>query len=492
VTDTTTDVQSIGRKAAKGLGWGLLGNGAVKVFSFTTSLVLARVLMPSDYGAYAIALAAMQIVIHVNDVGIIPATIQWRGRLEEVAPTASTLAAGFSLIVYIGFWFAAAPFAQMSGVPAATTVIRVITLTILIDGITAVRSAYLLRTFQQRRYVQANLAGVAANGVVAISLGAAGAGGMSLAAGQVASSIATGTLVFLWAGLPIRVGVDRAVARKLMAYGLPLAAGLGVESVLEQADRVIVGRLMGATVLGFYLLAFSVSSWAPGMIGSAIRYVALPGFARLSEKDSDTLSRGVQRVVPLLFLSLVPIAVLVAVLAVPTLAFLYGAKWVPAAGPLRFLMVLMIVRMLTGIGMDILMSTGATRWTLLINTGWCACLIPALWVGTRLGGGTGAAVAQAGIGVLVAMPLAIVALQRAGVRLAPIAAKLLRPTLAGALAAAVALALHEVLGPNAFLQLSVAGTAGLLVYLAAAVPRSDLRGWVAAVRPKPAPPEAES
>src|SRR5256885_5215536 len=59
--------------------------------------------------------------------------------------------------------------------------IRVFTLTILIDGITAVRSAYLLRTFQQNKYVQANLAGVVANGIVAIGLSVAGAGPMSLA-----------------------------------------------------------------------------------------------------------------------------------------------------------------------------------------------------------------------------------------------------------------------------------------------------------------------
>jgi PST family polysaccharide transporter len=146
----------------------------------------------------------------------------------------------------------------------------------------------------------------------------------------------------------------------------------------------------------------------------------------------------------------------------------------------------MIVRMLTGIGMDILMSTGATRWTLLINIGWGATLIPALWVATHLDGGRGAAIAQAGIGLLVAMPLAVLALQRAGVRLASVAGRLVRPALAGALAGAVALALRAVAGPSAFVQLSVAGTAGLLVYLATAVPGAELRAWMATIRPKQA------
>ncbi|HKT03532.1 MAG TPA: oligosaccharide flippase family protein [Rugosimonospora sp.] len=490
-TEVIQEIHSIGRKAGRGLGWGLLGNAGAKIGSFATALVMARLLVPHDFGTYAVALAATQFVIHINDLGLIPATIQWRGRLEEMAPTAATIAGGFSALVYVVFWFAAPPFAHLSGVPGATPVIRLFTITILIDGFTAVRSAYLLRTFQQKRYVLANTAGIAANGVVAISLAVTGGGAMALAAGQVASSVTTGVLVFVWAGLPIRVGINLAIARRLMAYGLPLTLGLAVEAVIEQADKVVVGRVMGATVLGFYLLAFSISSWAPGMIGSAIRFVSLPGFARLSEKDSDTLSGGVQRAIPLMVLGLVPIAVLVAVLAEPTIAFLYGPKWMPAAGPLRFLMILMIVRMLTGIAMDILMSTGATRWTLLINIGWALTLIPALWAGTKANGAQGAAIAEAVIGMLIAMPLAVVALERAGVRLGPIAPRLVRPLFAGVVCAAVAVLLHLVAGHNAFIQLATAGTAGLLAYLVVAVPRTELRGWLAALRARRAGAMAE-
>jgi O-antigen/teichoic acid export membrane protein len=264
VSEIVAETESIGRKAGRGLGWGLLGNGITKVGSFATSLVLARLLVPHDFGVYAVALAAMQFVIHINDVGLIPATIQWRGKLEDMAPTAATLAAFFSFVVYVGFWFTAPSFAHLSGVPEATPVIRLFTATILIDGITAVRSAYLLRTFQQRRYVMANAAGIVANGVVGIGLSLAGAGAMALASGQLASSLTTGVLVLMWARLPFRIGVDRRIARKLLAYGVPLAASLGVEAILEQSDKVIVGRVMGAGVLGFYLLAVSISSWASG------------------------------------------------------------------------------------------------------------------------------------------------------------------------------------------------------------------------------------
>jgi len=102
-----TEPESIGRKAGRGVAWGLLGNVLTRIGSFATSLALARLLVPHDFGVYAVALAAMQLAIHVNDVGLIPATIQWRGKLEDMAPTAATLAASFSFVVYVIAWFAA-------------------------------------------------------------------------------------------------------------------------------------------------------------------------------------------------------------------------------------------------------------------------------------------------------------------------------------------------------------------------------------------------
>ena len=90
VADQTTDAtQSVGRQAARGLRWSFAGTLVTKIGSFAMGLVLARLLTPDDFGVYAVALAAMTFVMHVNDVGLIAATVQWRGKLEEMAPTAA-------------------------------------------------------------------------------------------------------------------------------------------------------------------------------------------------------------------------------------------------------------------------------------------------------------------------------------------------------------------------------------------------------------------
>src|SRR5215813_6497790 len=99
--------ESIGRDAGRGLRWSLVGTMIGKAGGFATGLLLARLLAPADFGVYAVAVAVMAFVMHVNDVGIITATVQWRGRLEEMTPTATTMAMSSSALVYLIFWFAA-------------------------------------------------------------------------------------------------------------------------------------------------------------------------------------------------------------------------------------------------------------------------------------------------------------------------------------------------------------------------------------------------
>lgn len=473
-TEETDTGATIGRKAGRGLRWSFAGTAATKLGSFAIGLVLARLLTPDDFGIYAIALAAMAFLMHVNDVGIIGATVQWRGKLDEMAPTAATMAIAFSIVMYGLLWSLAPVLADLAGTPEATSVVRLLCLVVLVDGVTAVRSAALMRRFQHDRLIKANVAGLVVNAPVAVVLAMNGAGAYSFVIAQIAGSVATGILVFRSAEIPVRFGLDQAIARKLLRFGIPLAAGLGVESILLNADYVIIGGALGPTAVGFYLLAFNVSSWVPSIVGTAVRYVSLAGYSRLAEDSSDALAAGVRRSVPLLVTAVLPIGVVMIVLGEPLIEFLYGARWTPAAPVLSFLAVLMVVRLMAWLAVDILTSTGATRTTVVLNVGWAAALLPALYLAVRLDGIRGAAIAHAIVGLLVALPLVVALLRRVGVRLGPVAPKLVRPLIAAAAAAGAMLLIDMSLDAGAFVRLSVAGGAGILLYAAIVVPRSQL------------------
>ncbi|MFI9846117.1 oligosaccharide flippase family protein [Nonomuraea sp. NPDC051941] len=467
------DISDIGRKAGRGAVWSFLGTLVTRAGSFILGLILARLLAPADFGVYAVALAATQFVMVVKDVGVMSAVVQWRGRLEDIAPTATTLTMISALGLYGIFWVGAPYFSALAGSAEATSVVRILTAVILVEAVTAVRSAALLRWFRTGKNAKAVLAGFLVNAPVAIILAVNGAGAYSFAWGQLAGAVVTGVFMLLYARLPYRFGFDRQIAAKLLRFGIPSAAGIALEIMLLNVGYIIVGNIMGDAWLGFYLMAFNVSSWVPGIIGSAIRMVSIAGFSRLAERDEESLSLGVQRTVPLLIAMVLPLAVFMALLAHPLIIFIYGPKWELAAGVLRFLAVLMVVRMLTSFALDILNGQGATRSTVWMNLGHAAAMIPAVIVGTHLDGIRGAAIGQAAAAVLVALPLAVLAVQRAGVRLAPALPGLARPAAGALVCAAVMLGLAMLTQGSPLVQLIVAGGGGLLAYMLVVVTRDQ-------------------
>jgi O-antigen/teichoic acid export membrane protein len=277
--------------------------------------------------------------------------------------------------------------------------------------------------------------------------------------------VVTGIVVICIARVPFRYGFDRAVVKRLLRFGVPLAAALGLESLLLFSDSVIVGHVLGATLLGFYLLAFNVSSWVPGIVMTAVRYVSIPSFSRLAEHQPETFALGVRRAIPIMVTVVMPIAMTMVVLAPAMIDFLYGARWLPAGDVLRFLAVVMIARMLTALAFDILTSLGVTHAMVWLNLVWAAVLIPSLILGVQLDGIRGASIAHAIVAALVAIPLAVVALQRYGVNLRPVVPALVRPMLGSLLAGLIMFAVSELFEFPPPAELFVASGAGLIAYL---------------------------
>jgi PST family polysaccharide transporter len=223
-------------------------------------------------------------------------------------------------------------------------------------------------------------------------------------------------------------------------------------------------------------LAFNISSWAPGVIGTAIRWVSIPSFSRLSEEDGG-LSSAVQRSITVLVAGVLPIGFLTALLAPTLVEVLYGTEWAPSAPVLRILIVLGVVRMVTQLALDILVGSGATRAALWLNLGWVTALVPALVIGTRTDGIRGTAVAHALVATFVAAPLALAALRRLGVPLLPIATSLVRPLLGAAVGAASCAVVAELTAGSDLVQLVAAGGVGLLTYVAIVLPSEQRRRW---------------
>jgi O-antigen/teichoic acid export membrane protein len=437
------DNSALGSRARSGLIWSLLNSAAARVLNVLAGLVIARVVTPAEFGAYSAALLVMTIVLSMNEIGLSVAVIRWKERVEEIAPTAVS-----GSLLSSGAWFAlmffgAPAIAGLLGAPEATTAIRILSFGVLLDGVSTIPNALLMRSFQQRRRAAAELTGFLVGTPIGIFLaGKWGASG--LAVGLLIANLVT-TALILWLA-PERPWPrwDRETAIRLVRLGFSPAMTSVLLLAIVNVDSVAVSRVLGVGALGFYALAFNVSNWPWTLLSMSIRQVSLPAFSRLAENhDRDGLEGAFAQSLALAAGVAVLGGLLLAALAEPLVGILYGDKWLPAVVALRWLALFGALRVALELCYDLLIAAGRAGSLVRVQLAWIATLVVALPLGAHLDGIAGVAIAQSAVAVALVLPLNLRQLHGAGLGLGPLARALQPTALASLVGAAVALLVLE-------------------------------------------------
>jgi O-antigen/teichoic acid export membrane protein len=457
-----TEKGSLAGLASRALGWSFASNMIARLGTLPLGVVLARLLGPHAFGTFAVALVALVAILSFNDLSVSLAIVRWPGDPAKIAPTVATLSVAASLVIYGGCFLAAPAFASAMGAPAATGVIRVLSLNVIVDGLVATPAALMQRQFRQDRKMIAdqvnNWLGVA----VSIGLAWSGFGAMSLAVGRMSGAVASAILFLAFSPEPVRFGFDRAQAAALLKFGLPLAGSSIIVFAVTNVDQLVVGHLLGATALGCYALAVNLASWPVNMFSLPARSVAPAVFSRL-QHDRAAMRGGFLSAAGLLGAATLPVCLLISGLAVPLVALVYGSRWVPAAAALTWLVALGALRIMFELCYDYFVVLARSRVVLTVQLAWLVALVPALIAGTRADGISGAGMAELAIGACVVLPCYLSELSQVGIRRRDLAARL-RPGVAvavmvGGIAAAAALAI-----PVGLAALAVGAAAAIAGY----------------------------
>jgi len=302
----------------------------VRALTLAAYLALARLATPEDFGIYAAAGVVIAFGLLVTESGMLAALIHRRDRVEEAANTAviATIAGGLALgaVVVaisplIGLLFDNDTVTAVTAALAGTLALR--NATIVPDALLERRFSFVRRTVIEPVAVVAFAAG-------AIIATAEGMGVWGLVIGEYAS--AGVTLILAW-GLarwrPRPALASWEIWRELIAYGRHvITAGL-VLRVGEQADRVLVGRFLGADNLGQYTYAFRIAATPYWAMLAGASHVLFPAFARISddrERFQPAFARAARWVVALAF----PLGFLLLPLGEPAAVLLFGDVWRPA------------------------------------------------------------------------------------------------------------------------------------------------------------------
>lgn len=420
----------LGRVAVAGAGWQSISYVGGKLLVLVSTAILARLLTPSDFGLVALALVFVTYAEVVADLGVAQALIYLQPR-RSYADAAIVLSALWSVTLLVVAVVSAPAVAAFFDRPDVTPIFRVLSLSLLLNGIGQVPDALLRRDLKFRTQIAGNLARAGAQGVASVAFAVAGLGPWAIVFGQLVGEAAwAGTL---WALVDYRPRrgfhrLDRAAVKDLVGYGAPAAGNALVLSLVFNIDYLIVGRRLGARALGYYTLAFRVPQMLIIQVFYVLSTVTFPLFARVRD-SGERLRSGYLLAVKLQSVFGVIAGVALAVTAGDLVPLVFGERWTPSVVPLRALALYATFRSL-GIGaVDLLKAIGRPALAFRLSLLRLALVAPLLWVLAGRG------IDEVSWGQAAAAALLAVVVQGAAVRAAGVpGAGLLRAVFPAALA----------------------------------------------------------
>ncbi|MBB3087068.1 lipopolysaccharide biosynthesis protein [Geodermatophilus sabuli] len=324
------------RTAGSSFFWSAVSFTASKLLVFVVTLVMARLLVPEDFGVVSVGLAIVAFLEVALDLGVGSALVyeQERGITPRVQ-TAFTLNLGIAAVCTLAGVLAAPAVAEVFDVDD-TNLLRVLFLYFLLRGLVQVPDAVLRRDLAFRRRALVEVSRAVARGAVSVPLAVAGAGPWALVVGILASE-GLGVVLTWWATRFFPTfRLDTAVARTLLGFGTAVLTLKILGAVLENADYYIVGAKLGPYDLGIYTLAYRVPEIVLANVFWIFSSVAFSIYSRARSDDASELGTVATRALQLITLFAFPAGVGVAVVSMPLTVALLGWEWEDAAGPMFF------------------------------------------------------------------------------------------------------------------------------------------------------------
>lgn len=418
---------SIERRTISALKWVASGRLLSQLATWTITLVVLRLLSPSDYGLMALVSVVIAISLSVAE-GLAASLIQAR----ELEPELLARIAGFVFLLHLLLTLAllvAAPLlADFFGDPRLTPLMRVAALHFVFSAIGAVPQALATRALEFKWLAKVELGTAIASSLSVLLMALLGLGVWALVLGAVASTALRSLLLArrgtnVWPDFRLR-GLPRH-----LDFGFKFALGAVVWTIAVQLDVMVGGRFLSSDELGVYAVGLYVAAMPMNKVMGVINQVAFSAVARLQDEGARLRMRLVQAT-GLMSATSVPLLWGLSAVAPEFVVVLLGVKWESAIVPLQLISLVVPLRMASALLATALAGEGyagiALRNTLIVAGVWGACFL----VGVQWGA-NGLAVSW-----LLAVPLSFglnlpVACRALGLRMASLTRQLMVPMCAG-------------------------------------------------------------
>jgi len=328
--------ENLTQQASKGAFWGLSSNLTVSAISFVGTAILARILSPKDFGILGMAGLITGLVQLFGNLGLGAALVQKKNIDDEYLSTAfwsSLLVSGGLIIASIIL----APFASLFfNEPVIKLVIICLSANFIITSLSGVHRTILYKDIRMKKIAFVEIASRLVRVITILACALVGMGFWSIVIGMIVEGILK-TILFIvtthW--MPVFC-FSKSKFKELFHYGKNIYGQGFLNYFNQNMDFIVTGRLLGASLLGFYQFSYNLPYLVKSYVQDGIGPVAFSVFSKVQD-DNERLARGFLNAVKYISMITFPVMFGLAFCAEDFISVVYGTSWLPAAGPLKLL-----------------------------------------------------------------------------------------------------------------------------------------------------------
>jgi len=379
-----------------GVFWNSLQVLVNKSFGFVIKVVLARILFPEEFGIVGMALVFTSFVEVFNDLGFGAALIQKKD--SKLSPahfhTAFWTGIGWSLIMFLSMVFLISPLAaQFYNQQVLESIIPVLSLGILSSPVNLVQKAILLRNLDFKKVAFIENTSAIVSGILSLILAFAGMGVWSLVFNSLATFVIAIPLYLKATTWVPRMIWTQDAFKDIFGFGIYTTGTNLANNLINKADYLLIGKLMTASALGAYTLAFVLTDTFRSQLMSIMNKVMYPIYGK-AQDDQPTMKRYYLNVVKYNSLIINPIMGILFVLSDPIIVDFFGLKWNETIIPLRIISLSVIFHMMVNSNTVLIRGMGKVKLEFMIQLFKALFLfLPAITFGVYYYGIIGAAYA---------------------------------------------------------------------------------------------------
>lgn len=324
------------QKIISSLIWKFLERSGTQIVQFIVQIVLARLLLPEDYGVVAIVTVFIAIANVFVQYGFNTSLIQKKDVDDTDFSSVFYLSLFIALILYIIIFFTSPFIANFYDQPILIPIFRVLGFTLFFGAVNSIQQAVVARKLEFKKYFFSSIGGILLSGIVGIIWAYNGFGVWSLVVQQLVNIISV--MLIMWFTIKWRPKLLFSLKRvkTLFSYGWKFLCSALIDTVYRNIYDLVIGKRFSSKSLAYYNRGKQFPSIIIQNLDGAISSVMLPALSK-EQDDREKVKRMMRRAIVTSSYIVFPIAVGLIVVAHPLVKVVLTDKWLPCVPFLQLL-----------------------------------------------------------------------------------------------------------------------------------------------------------